>query len=132
MPDSRSEPRRFKRKTLWMSGMPTQSSDRNWRHEGGSYYVDVTEDYVPKAEVEQLRADFAKLGAAFATIWSQALNGVVCEPGQAEIGRHNCRACRDAWKTGTDVLAAYDPKYANIIRSGPMFQPSVSVVAPDA
>lgn len=71
--------------------------------------------------------DFQKLGAAFAELYSQALNGVVCDP-TAEPGRHGCRACLTAWEDGREVLKRYDEKSGNLYRPGPMFQPGV----PDA
>lgn len=73
-------------------------------------------------------ADFVALGTALADLYSQALNGVVCDPGQDEIGRHNCRACSRAWERATAVLAKYDPKWGNGFRGGPSFQPSLAPV----
>lgn len=35
------------RATLWAAGMPTPGLGQHWRHEGGSFYVDVTDRYVP-------------------------------------------------------------------------------------
>jgi len=78
------------------------------------------------SEIEQLRGDFAKLGTAFAELFSQGLNGVVCEPCQDEIGRLNCRSCHEAWETGQEILRAYDSKFASLTRMGPMFQPDFS------
>lgn len=81
-----------------------------------------------KAEVDCLRDDLAKIGAAFAELWSQGLNGVVCDPCQGEIGRYNCRSCHEAWKAGVEVLDKYDPKYASL-RGGPMFQPDFAAAS---
>lgn len=44
MPDPKSN---RGRPTLWTPGMPTPGLKQHWRYEGGSYYVDVTDKYVP-------------------------------------------------------------------------------------
>ena len=84
-------------------------------------YVDAFE--VLEVENQTLRAALAKLGVAFAELYSQGLNGVICDPGQDEVHRRNCRSCHEAWKAGIAVLEAYDPKFASLTRTGSMFQP---------
>lgn len=81
-------------------------------------------------EVDRLRADLSTLGAAFAALYSQGLNGVICDPAHASepVSRHNCGPCSRAWTAGREVLSKYDAKYASLFRFGPMFQP---VFAPE-
>lgn len=74
-------------------------------------------------QLRALRTDFAHLGSAFAGLYLQALNGVVCEPGQDEVGRHNCASCAMAWTLGRTIMDKYDLNWGNMYRSGGSFQP---------
>jgi hypothetical protein len=76
-------------------------------------------------QAREIADDFQALGCAFVTLYLQALNGVVCDPG-AEPGRLGCKACLDAWKTGKEILSKHDPKWGNMYRSGPSFDPVAS------
>jgi hypothetical protein len=80
-----------KRRTLWTPGMPTPGEKRAWRHEGASYYVDVTEKYVP---AEQLREAV------------EALDRIALSKPRPTLDPHDCEA--RLRRTAQDALDRLD------------------------
>ena len=84
------------------------------------------------AENIRLKEDLTTVGDAFATLYSQAINGVICDPAWEPVehvaGRAGyrteraCLSCSRAWRTGREVLERYDDEYASVSRSR-MFMP---------
>jgi hypothetical protein len=62
--------------------------------------------------------DRDKLGEAFAILYDQALNGVICDPHMQP-----CDSCKRGFELGREVLDRLDPKWGNFGRPGPKFQP---------
>ena len=71
-----------------------------------------------KAEVGRLRTDRDQLGEAFAILYDQALNGVICDPHM-----NPCDSCRRGFALGHAVLDRLDPLWGNFTRPGAKFQP---------
>jgi hypothetical protein len=70
-----------------------------------------------KARVAQLEDDVNRLGDAFARLYLQALNGVVCDPTGEPGTRGCCRECHNAWASGKAVLDKHDPGWGGLQRA---------------
>lgn len=73
------------------------------------------------AENVQLRDDMIRLGNAFAGLYLQALNGVVCDP-----TRSPCGSCANAFTLGREVLDRLDPEWGSTYRSCANFDPRMA------
>lgn len=62
-----------------------------------------------------------QLAEAFAILYDQALNGVLCDPHM-----HPCDSCKRGFALGTGVLDGLDPQWGNFFRGGPKVQPTDS------
>jgi hypothetical protein len=70
-----------------------------------------------EARVAQLEDDVNRLGDAFARLYLQALNGVVCDPTGEPGTRGCCRECHNAWASGKAVLDKHDPGWGGLQRA---------------
>jgi hypothetical protein len=70
-----------------------------------------------EARVADLEADLNQLGTAFARLYLQALNGVVCDPTGHAGTRGCCRVCHEAWASGKTVLDSHDPGWGGLQRA---------------
>lgn len=110
-------------RALWTQSHP------NWTIGGGTLYLsdEEAEAFIEACNgpdvIGDLRRDLGQLGSAFAMLYLQAINGVVCDPTEQLGPRTLCSSCKNAWDVGQAVLDRHDARWGNMYRSGALFQP---------